>query len=294
MIEPLKLKLEVWRMEYRTSTVEQIREFSRYLREEERETATIDKYSRDVKDFFIWLKDREISRERIAEWKQHLRRVGRKPVTINGKLSALNKFLSFLGRNDCRIKYLKIQRRLFRSTEKQLSKQEYIRLMETAHSLGRERLALLMETICATGIRVSEVKYITAEAIRAGRTEIALKGKIRTILLPGKLCRKLKKYAGKRKIVSGEVFLTRNGKGMSRRQIWAEMKSLCEKAGVAPSKVFPHNLRHLFARTFYRVCRDVAKLADVLGHSSIETTRLYLISTEAEHVRQMERMGLIC
>ena len=281
-------------MEYRTSTVEQIREFSRYLREEERETATIDKYSRDVKDFFIWLKDREISRERIAEWKQHLRRAGRKSVTINGKLSALNKFLSFLGRNDCRIKYLKIQRRLFRSTEKQLSKQEYIRLLETAHSLGRERLALLMETICATGIRVSEVKYITAEAIRAGRTEIALKGKIRTILLPGKLCRKLKKYAGKRKIVSGEVFLTRNGKGMSRRQIWAEMKSLCEKAGVAPSKVFPHNLRHLFAQTFYRVCRDVAKLADVLGHSSIETTRLYLISTEAEHVRQMERTGLIC
>ena len=281
-------------MEYRTSTVEQIREFSRYLREEERETATIDKYSRDVKDFFIWLKDREISRERMGEWRGYLLQAGRKPVTINGKLSALNKFLSFLGRNDCRIKYLKIQRRLFRSTEKQLSKQEYIRLMETAHSLGRERLALLMETICATGIRVSEVKYITAEAIRAGRTEIALKGKIRTILLPGKLCRKLKKYAGKRKIVSGEVFLTRNGKGMSRRQIWAEMKSLCEKAGVTPSKVFPHNLRHLFAQTFYRVCRDVAKLADVLGHSSIETTRLYLISTEAEHVRQMERMGLIC
>lgn len=281
-------------MEYRTSTVEQIREFSRYLREEERETATIDKYSRDVKDFFIWLKDREISRERMGEWRGYLLKAGRKPVTINGKLSALNKFFSFLGRNDCRTKYLKIQRRLFRSTEKQLSKQEYIRLMETAHSLGRERLALLMETICATGIRVSEVKYITAEAIRAGRTEIALKGKIRTILLPGKLCRKLKKYAGKRKIVSGEVFLTRNGKGMSRRQIWAEMKSLCEKAGVAPSKVFPHNLRHLFAQTFYRVCRDVAKLADVLGHSSIETTRLYLISTEAEHVRQMERMGLIC
>ena len=281
-------------MEYRTSTVEQIREFSRYLREEERETATIDKYSRDVKDFFIWLKDREISRERMGEWRGYLLKAGRKPVTINGKLSALNKFLSFLGRNDCRTKYLKIQRRLFRSTEKQLSKQEYIRLMETAHSLGRERLALLMETICATGIRVSEVKYITAEAIRAGRTEIALKGKIRTILLPGKLCRKLQKYVRKRKIVSGEVFLTRNGKGMSRRQIWAEMKSLCEKAGVAPSKVFPHNLRHLFAQTFYRVCRDVAKLADVLGHSSIETTRLYLISTEAEHVRQMERMGLIC
>ena len=281
-------------MEYRTSTVEQIREFSRYLREEERETATIDKYSRDVKDFFIWLKDREISRERIAEWKQHLRRVGRKPVTINGKLSALNKFLSFLGWTDCRTKYLKVQRKLFRSTEKQLTKQEYIRLLEAAHSLGRERLALLMETICATGIRVSEVQYITVEAVQTGQTEIALKGKIRTILLPGKLCRKLQKYAQKRKIVSGEIFLTRNGKGLSRRQIWAEMKSLCEKAGIMPSKVFPHNLRHLFAQTFYRVCRDVAKLADVLGHSSIETTRLYLISTEAEHVRQMERMGLIC
>ena len=230
----------------------------------------------------------------MGEWRGYLLQAGRKPVTINGKLSALNKFFTFLGWADCRTKYLKVQRKLFRSTEKQLTKQEYIRLLEVAHSLGRERLALLMETICATGIRVSEVKYITAEAIRAGRTEIALKGKIRTILLPGKLCRKLKKYAGKRKIVSGEVFLTRNGKGMSRRQIWAEMKSLCEKAGVAPSKVFPHNLRHLFARTFYRVCRDVAKLADVLGHSSIETTRLYLISTEAEHVRQMERMGLIC
>ena len=293
MIEPLKLKLEVWRMEYRTSTVEQIREFSRYLREEERETATIDKYSRDVKDFFIWLKDREISRERMGEWRGYLLQAGRKPVTINGKLSALNKFLSFLGRNDCRTKYLKIQRRLFRSTEKQLSKQEYIRLMETAHSLGRERLALLMETICATGIRVSEVKYITAEAIRAGRTEIALKGKIRTILLPGKLCRKLKKYAGKRKIVSGEVFLTRNGKPLSRKQIWAEMKALCEKAGVERSKVFPHNLRHLFARTFYRASRDVTQLADVLGHSSIETTRIYLMSTGEEHQRQLERLGLV-
>ncbi len=281
-------------MGYHTMTAEQLRAFSQYLREDERESSTIEKYLREIKDFFVWIRGQTVTRERIAEWKEDLRRAGRKSVTINGKLSALNKFFTFLGWTDCRTKYLKVQRKLFRSTEKQLSKQEYIRLMETAHSLGRERLALLMETICATGIRVSEGKYITAEAIRAGRTEIALKGKIRTILLPGKLCRKLQKYVRKRKIVSGEVFLTRNGKGMSRRQIWAEMKSLCEKAGVAPSKVFPHNLRHLFAQTFYRVCRDVAKLADVLGHSSIETTRLYLISTEAEHVRQMERMGLIC
>ena len=280
-------------MEYRTSTVEQIREFSRYLREEERETATIDKYSRDVKDFFIWLKDREISRERMGEWRGYLLQAGRKPVTINGKLSALNKFFSFLGRNDCRTKYLKIQRRLFRSTEKQLSKQEYIRLMETAHSLGRERLALLMETICATGIRVSEVKYITAEAIRAGRTEIALKGKIRTILLPGKLCRKLLKYAKRHKITSGAIFRTRSGRPISRGQIWREMKSVCKAAGVAPSKVFPHNLRHLFATVFYRACRDIAKLADLLGHSSIDTTRVYLMTTGAEHARQIEELGLL-
>ena len=150
-----------------------------------------------------------------------------------------------------------------------------------------------MEVICATGIRVSEVKYITVEAVQTGRTDISLKGKIRTVLIPNKLCRKLRKYSKKQKIVSGEVFLTRNGKGLSRRQIWAEMKGLCKKAGVAPSKVFPHNLRHLFARTFYHIYKDVAKLADVLGHSSMETTRIYLISTGLEHARQLERLGLI-
>ena len=159
--------------------------------------------------------------------------------------------------------------------------------------MGRERLALLIETICATGIRVSEVKYIIVESACTGRAEISLKGKIRTILLPGKLCRKLRKYAKKRKIASGEIFLTRSGRSLSRRQIWAEMKALCAKAGVERSKVFPHNLRHLFARLFYRVCRDVVKLADVLGHSSIETTRIYLISTGAEHAKQLERLGLV-
>jgi len=165
--------------------------------------------------------------------------------------------------------------------------------LDSAHELGRERLALLLETICATGIRVSEVKYITVEAAQVGRAEISLKGKLRTILLPGKLCRKLKKYARQQKNASGEIFLTRSGKSLSRRQIWAEMKRLCKVAGVAPSKVFPHNLRHLFARTFYKVCRDVVKLADVLGHSSIETTRIYLISTGVEHMKILSRMRLI-
>lgn len=272
---------------------EQLTRFRTYLLEEEREAATIEKYLRDIRIFAAWAGCREIHKELTASWKEHLKKEGFQAETINGKLSALNKFFRFLGWEECRVKYLKIQRRLFRSRERELTREEYLRLLETAEALGRTRLALLIETICATGIRVSEVKYITVEAVRAGRAEVSLKGKIRTILLPGKLCRKLQKYARKQKIVSGEIFLTRNGNGLSRRQIWAEMKALCKAAGVEPSKVFPHNLRHLFARTFYKVYKDVVKLADVLGHSSIETTRIYLISTGAEHARQLERLGLV-
>ena len=274
-------------------TMNQFGLFQQHLAEEERELGTIEKYMREVKKFALWQGRRKVTKETVSEWKEQLRQSGYKPETVNGKLSAVNKFLSCMGWGECCVKYLKIQRRLFRSTGRELTKDEYTRLVETAQGLGKTRLALLIETICATGIRVSEVKYITAEALRAGRADISLKGKIRTVLLPGKLCRKLQKYAKKQKITSGEVFLTRSGKGVSRRQIWAEMKALCKQARVAPSKVFPHNLRHLFARTFYRVSRDVAKLADVLGHSSIETTRIYLISTGAEHVRQLDRLGLI-
>ena len=267
--------------------------FQQYLAEEEREQSTIEKYMRELRLFQTWLMERPVTTEIVARWKSHLRTAGYKPETINSKLSALNKFFSFMDWPECRIKYLKIQRKLFRGTEKELTKEEYMQLLETANSGGKVRLALLIETICVTGIRVSEVKYITAAAVERGRADVALKGKIRTILLPSKLCCKLQKYAKKQKITSGEIFLTRSGKGISRRQIWAEMKALCRKANVAPSKVFPHNLRHLFARTFYRACRDVAKLADVLGHSSIETTRIYLISTGVEHARQLERLGLI-
>jgi len=268
-------------------------EFFSYLRADEREPTTIKKYIHDVSLFIHWLENQPVSKNTVIQWKDHLQKTGCQPVTVNGKLSALNKLFTFLGWTDCRVKYLKIQRKMFRNTERELCREDYTRLLEAAHSLGRERLALLMETICATGIRVSEVKYITVEAAWTGRADISLKGKIRTILLPGKLCRKLQKYARKRKIASGEIFLTRSGKGLDRRQIWAEMKSVCKQAGVAASRVFPHNLRHLFARSFYRACRDVVKLADVLGHSSIETTRIYLISTGAEHARQMERLGLI-
>ena len=271
----------------------QLAAFRRWLLEEEREPATIEKYLREVRAFAAWLEGAPVTKEGATAWKARLTASGFQPGTVNGKLSALNKFFAFLGWPDCRVKYLKIQRRVFRSSERELSREEYTRLLETARVLGRERLALLIETICATGIRVSELKYITVESMRNGRTEISLKGKIRTILIPGKLCRKLLKYARKRKIASGEIFLTRSGKSLSRRQIWAEMKALCARAGVERSKVFPHNLRHLFARLFYRACRDVVKLADVLGHSSIETTRIYLISTGAEHAQQLERLGLV-
>ena len=191
------------------------------------------------------------------------------------------------------IKPLRMQRRMFREDRRELTNREYERLVSAAGSLGRERLALVMETVCAAGIRVGEVKYITVEAARSGRAEVRLKGKVRVILLPAKLSRKLLAYAKRHKITAGEVFVTRGGKSLSRKQIWAEMKSLCALAGVAASKVFPHNLRHLFARTFYAASRDVAKLADVLGHSSIETTRIYLISTGSEQIKALDRLNLV-
>ena len=274
-------------------TGKQLTGFERHLRLEEREPGTIEKYLRDIRAFAVWLEEKPLDKEAAVAWKEHLLASGYAPSTINSMLVALNRFFRFQRRDELRVKTIRVQRRIFRSRDRELTKEEYVRLLETAHALGRERLALLMETICATGIRVSEVKYITVEAAQAGRAEIALKGKIRTILLPGRLRRKLLKYAKKQKNGSGEIFLTRTAKGMSRRQIWAEMKAICKKAGVASSKVFPHNLRHLFARTFYKVCRDVVQLADVLGHSSVETTRLYLASTGDEYVRRMDRLGLI-
>ena len=274
-------------------TKEEVRQFSDALAEEERSAGTIEKYVRDVRRFAVWLDGEEVSRERTAAWRDGLLERGYAPVTINSMVAAVNRFFAVLGWEECRVKALKIQRKLFRDDRRELTREEYQRLLDAAHGLGRERLALLLETICATGIRVSEVKYITVEAAHAGRAEISLKGKLRTILLPGKLCRKLKKYARVQKTASGEIFLTKSGKSLSRRQIWAEMKRLCKAAGVAPSKVFPHNLRHLFARTFYRVCRDVVKLADVLGHSSIESTRIYLISTGSEHANILRKMHLV-
>ena len=280
-------------MENKIMTTEQLHSFRAYLRDGERSAATVEKYLCEVTQFAAWLNNTEVTKSAVAEWKEHLLSEGYEPSTVNGKLTALDRFFNFMGWSDCKVKHLKLQRRLFRDDSRELTKEEYERLIETAEGLGKERLALLMESICGTGIRVSEVQYLTVEAAQQGKVEIYLKGKVRTILIPGKLCKKLLKYARKHKIASGEIFLTRGGKPLSRKQIWAEMKSLCRKASVAPSKVFPHNLRHLFARTFYRVCRDVAKLADVLGHSSIETTRIYLISTGAEHAKTLDMLRLV-
>lgn len=268
-------------------------DFAEYLRTEERSEGTMQKYLRDVRRFLDWLQKRELNKNEVLNWKAQLLADGYAPETVNSMIVALNRFLSFIGRSDCRVRTLRIQRKLFRRQERELTRSEYERLVQTAERKGQARLALLLEAIAATGIRVSEVKYLTVEAARAGRAEISLKGKIRVILLPNKLRRKLLKYAKKQKIVSGEVFLTRNGRGLSRKQIWAEMKMLCKRAGIAANKVFPHNLRHLFAREFYKICRDVVKLADVLGHSSMETTRIYLLSTGEEHVKQLARLRLI-
>ena len=280
-------------MENKIMISEQLASFRAYLQDEERSEATVEKYLCEVTQFAAWLNDTEVTKSAVAEWKEHLLSEGYEPSTVNGKLTALDRFFDFMGWSDCKVKHLKLQRRLFRDDNRELTKAEYERLIETAEELGKERLALLMESICGTGIRVSEVQYLTVEAAQQGKVEIYLKGKVRTILIPGKLCKKLLKYAKKHKIASGEIFLTRGGKSLSRKQIWAEMKALCRKAGVTPSKVFPHNLRHLFARTFYRVCRDVARLADVLGHSSIETTRIYLISTGAEHAKTLDLLRLV-
>ena len=267
--------------------------YDRWLRQEERADATREKYLRCIRAFAAWLGGAAVTKDVVTEWKAYLVQQRQAPSTINTALAALNGLFRFFGWEDCRAKFLKVQRRIFRAPERELTRAEYARLLAAAQSSGDTRLALLMESICATGIRVSEVQFLTVEAARCGRAEVALKGKIRTILLPAKLCRKLLKYAKRQKIARGGIFLTTGGKGMDRRQIWAAMKRLCRKAGVAPSKVFPHNLRHLFATAYYRVYHDIVKLADMLGHSSIETTRIYLVESGAEHQRQLDRLGLI-
>ena len=273
-------------------TREQINTYCASMLADERAAGTVAKYRRDVTAFARWLGGRPVSKENSTGWKAHLLNRGYAPRTINSMLAAVNSFFRFAGWN-IKVKFLKIQRQLFRDATRELNRAEYTQLLAAARSNGQERLALIMETLCATGIRISELRYITVAAAQQGKATISLKGKIRTILLSTKLCRKLLKYAKKQKIAAGEIFLTSSGKGISRRQVWHELKRLCAAAGVESSKVFPHNFRRLFAVTYYKASRDIARLADVLGHSSIETTRIYLTVSGADQARQLDRLGLV-
>ena len=280
-------------MEHRIMTREALEAFARALLEQERSSGTIEKYFRDVRAFTVWLGGAEVTRERAAAWRDSLLERGYAPVTVNSMVAAVNQFFTFLGWEDCKVKALKLQRKLFRDDRRELTREEYERLLAAAHGLGRERLALLLETICSTGIRVSELRFITAETLASGRTEIRLKGKSRVVLLPRELAQRLRQYAQARGIRSGPLFRTRTGMPLDRSNIWREMKTLCREAGVAPEKVFPHNLRHLFARSFYEQEKDLAHLADILGHSSIETTRIYVAVSTQVHEQMLQRMRLI-
>ena len=262
------------------------------LREAEKSAATMEKYLHHVRQFVAHDAGRRIDKALVLEYKTRLGKLYA-PSSANAALAAVNGFLRFWGFESCCVKPFKVQKQVYCSEEKELTREEYVRLVRAAKEKSSERLALLLETICATGIRVSELPYITVEAAVRGEAVVHCKGKTRTVFLPAALQKKLRRYMQSQKIQSGPVFITRTGKPMNRSNIWREMKALCERANVAPSKVFPHSLRHLFARTFYSIDHDVAKLADLLGHSNINTTRIYIITTGAEHRRKMETMRLV-
>ena len=267
--------------------------FRNYLLEEERSAATIEKYGRDVLAFLSWLSDREeISKEVVVGYKQAI--IGKyKTTSANSMLVSVNRFLDFIGKKDCQVKLFKIQRNPFRKKDKELTKEEYNRLILAAKAKSSSRLFLMIQAICSTGIRVSEHRFITREALERGRITIYNKGKERVVFLPKKLKKCLLQYCRQNGIYSGPVFVTKNGTPVNRCNVWAEMKALCKEAGVSPEKVFPHNLRHLFAVTYYRMQKDIVHLADILGHSNIEYTRIYTFTIEEEHARVLSRMCLL-
>lgn len=268
-----------------------INRFEKYLVREEKSAATIEKYMRDVRAFSAYADKKILTKELVSNYKKYLLDNGYAPRSVNSMLASIHSFLEFAGKSECKVKFLKIQRNIYCEKERSLSKSEYRRLLKSAE--GNEKLSLVMQTICATGIRVSELKYFTVERVRLGKVVVNLKAKIRTILVPNKLRKMLLDYAKKQKIRFGEIFLTKNGKSLDRKTIWASMKALCKSACVNKSKVFPHNLRKLFAKTFYSHDKDIARLADVLGHSSIDTTRIYIMTTSDEHMKRIECLGLL-
>ena len=267
-----------------------INRFKSYLIENEKTSTTIEKYIREVKRLLIFLNNREPTKSLLLEYREILKQQ-HKAQTVNSKLSAINSFLYFSGYNDRKIRFLKVQRKAFIEANRELTEREYRNLLMQAQRQGNDRLYYIMMTICSTGIRISELKYITKEAINNGRAEINCKGKLRVIFLPKDLCKKLKQYSISKNIKTGSVFITKNGNELDRSNIWRDMKKLCEYAKVAPEKVFPHNLRHLFARMFYAIEQDIVKLADILGHSSINTTRIYTASSGREHQEKIEKLS---
>ena len=269
-----------------------LRDFEDYLRNEERSEATIEKYLRDLRCFADFIGQRAICKQALLEYKSRLEE-SYAVTSANSMIAALNTFLRFCGWQDMCVKQFRTQRQVFCSEEKELTRAEYIRLLEAASRRRNERLNLIIQTICGTGIRVSELRFITVEALRGGEATVRCKGKNRRVFIVAPLRKKLISYAQRQKITSGAVFVTRRGAPVNRCNVWKEMKSLCADANVSPEKVFPHNLRHLFARTFYSIEKDIAKLADILGHSSINTTRIYIATTCEEHRRRMENLHLI-
>lgn len=278
-------------MDKRIMTGEQMDAFGQALLEEEKSAVTVEKYLRDVRRFFFYVQGEEVSKELLIRYKRELVRQGYAVRSVNSMLASVNSFLRFQGWEDCRVRNLRLQKELYCQEEQELTKEEYFRLLKAAED--NPRLLMALQTICSTGIRVSELSYFAVESIRRGEIRISCKNKIRKILLPGKLRKMLLAYAKKQGIRSGIVFRTKGGKPLHRSNLWAEMKRLCAKAGVSRKKVFPHNLRKLFARTFYRTEKDMAKLADILGHSSIDTTRIYIAASGQEHRKKMERLGLL-
>ena len=276
----------------KTITQRHMDDFKKYLYEEEKSSNTVEKYLRDVRFFAVWSEDKSIEKTDVLKYKKYLCEKYA-PKSVNSMLSSINAFFGFLGWYELKVKTLKIQRQIFLDKEKELTKSEYERLLHSAKSKNNERLYLLMQTLGSTGIRISELKYITVEAVRSQSVSIHSKGKLRTVFLPVQLCRMLKKFAKKNNIDTGTVFITKKGKPLDRTSIWKMMKYLCEDANVSKSKVFPHNFRHLFARTFYSLEKDIVRLADLLGHSNVETTRIYTMESGDVHIKLIQKLGLL-
>ncbi len=279
-------------MEPRYLSQDMLQNYRFYLQGEERAEKTIQKYMRDLSVFFGYCGTGPVSKETVVQFKGWLLR-SHHAASVNSMLAAVNGFLAYLGWHECRVRAIRIQRSAYRDTARQLTRQEYYRLVKTAQRRGQERLALLLQTICATGIRVSELRGITVAAARSGRAELENKGKTRTVFLPRKLCAQLTRYCARHGICEGGIFITRSGRPLDRSNIWSMMKALARAAGVAAGKVFPHNLRHLFAVCFYQASKDLDHLAAILGHSSINTTRIYTQTDGERHRRELETLQLV-